>query len=213
MKLKKLLKTILAILIAIIVIILVLAALIFSAPKSFPYSVEEAENDAMLASEIVDMISDAVVDEDGNIPDIAVVTIPAENVNALLRVAAYRLNRELEKDGIECAIGWENSTVQAAASIPLPVVKGINVRGSASPAIADGVLTISSLKMRAGHLPISNCGFVKERITADDIEDEKLKLAFEAIHDLAATPDGALKIGFYPAKISNLTRILMTEED
>lgn len=210
---KKTLKIILAILIAIIVIILVLAALIFSTPKSFPYSVEEAENDALLASEIVDMISDAIVDEDGNIPDIAVVTIPVENVNALLRVAAYRLNRELKDDGIECAIGWEKATVQAAASIPLPVVKGINVRGSASPAIADGVLTISSLKMRAGHLPISNCGFVKERITADDIEDEKLRLAFEAIHDLAATPDGELKIGFYPAKISNLTRILLVEEE
>ena len=210
---KKTLKIVLAILIAIIVILAVLAALIFSAPKSFPYTVAEAESDSLLASEIVDMISDAVVDEDGNIPDIAVVTIPAENVNALLRVAAYRLNRELKDDGIECSLAWKDSVIQAAASIPLPVVKGVNVRGSASPAIADGVLTISSLKMRAGHLPVSNFGFVKEKITANDIENEKLKLAFEAIHDLAATPDGGLKIGFYPAKISNLTRILMTEEE
>ncbi len=213
MKLKKALKTILAIIIALIVILAVLAALIFSAPQSYPYTVAEAESDSLLASEIVDMISDAVVDEDGNIPDIAVVTIPAENVNALLRVAAYRLNRELKDDGIECSLAWKDSVVQAAASIPLPVVKGVNVRGSASPAIADGVLTISSLKMRAGHLPVSNFGFVKEKITANDIENEKLKLAFEAIHDLAATPDGGLKIGFYPAKISNLTRILMTEEE
>ena len=213
MKLKKQLKTVLAILIAIIVIILVLAALVFSAPKRFPYSVADAESDSLLASEIVDMISDGVVDEEGNIPDIAVVTIPAENVNALLHIVAYRLNRELEKEGIECAIGWKDSAVQAAASIPLPVVKSINVRGSASPVIADGVLTIPSLHLRAGYLPVSNFGFVKEKITADDIEDEKLKLAFEAIHDLAATPDGGLKIGFYPAKISNLTRILLVEEE
>ena len=213
MKLKKALKTILAILIAILVILVVLAALIFSAPKNFPYTITEAEADALLASEIVDMISDAVVDEDGNIPEIAVVTIPAKNVNALLRVAAYRLNRELKKDGIECSLGWENSAVQAAASVPLPVVRGVNAYGSASPAIADGVLTISSLHLRAGYLPVSNFGFVKEKITADDIEDEKLKLAFEAVHDLAATSDGGLKIGFYPAKISNLTRILVTEED
>lgn len=213
MKLKKTFKILLAVLAAIIIILVVLPALIFSAPKSFPYTVAEAEADSLLASEIVDMISDAVVDEDGNIPDIAVVTIPAENVNALLRIAAYRLNRELKDDGIECAIGWENSVVQAAASIPLPVVKGVNVRGSASPVIADGVLTISSLKMRAGHLPVSNFGFVKERITPDDIDDEKLKLAFEAVHDLSATPDGGLKIGFYPAKISNLTRILLVEEE
>ena len=213
MKLKKTFKILLAVLAAIIIILVVLAALIFSAPKSFPYTVAEAEADSLLASEIVDMISDAVVDEDGNIPDIAVVTIPAENVNALLRIAAYRLNRELKDDGIECAIGWENSVVQAAASIPLPVVKGVNVRGSASPVIADGVLTVSSLKMRAGRLPVSNFGFVKERITPDDIDDEKLKLAFEAVHDLSATPDGGLKIGFYPAKISNLTRILLVEEE
>ena len=210
---KKRLKITLAGLAALIVLLLILAALIFSAPQSFPYTLAEAEADSLLATEIVDMIADAVVDEDGNIPDIAVVTIPAENVNALLRIAAYRLNRELKDDGIECAIGWENSAVQAAASLPLPVVKGVNVRGSASPVIADGVLTVSSLKMRAGYLPVSNCGIVKEKITADDIKDEKLKLAFEAVHDLSATPDGSLKIGFYPAKISNLTRILMTEED
>ena len=213
MKLKKALKIILAIFAAVIILILVLAALVFSAPRSFPYTVEEAENDALLASEIVDLISDAVVDEEGNIPDIAVVTIPAENVNALLHVAAYRLNRELKDDSIACSLVWENSAIIAAASVPLPVVKGINVRGTASPVIADGVLTISSLKMRAGYLPIANCGIVKEKITADDIEDEKLKLAFEAIHDLSATPDGSLKIGFYPAKISNLTRILLVEEE
>ena len=213
MKLKKALKITLAVLAGFIILILVLAALVFSAPQSFPYSIEEAENDALLASEIVDMISDAVVDEDGNIPDIAVVTIPAENVNALLHVAAYRLNRELKDDGIECSLGWENSAIRAAASIPLPVVKGVNVRGSASPVIADEVMTISSLRLRAGYLPIANSGFIKEKITADDIDDEKLKLAFEAIHDLAATSDGGLKIGFYPAKISNLTRILLVEEE
>ncbi len=213
MKLKKVLKITLAVLAAIMILIVVLALLIFSAPQEFPYSVEEAENDALAASEIVDMISDAVVDEDGNIPEIAVVTIPAENVNALLHVAAYRLNRELKDDGIECSLGWENSAIRAAASIPLPVVKGVNVRGSASPVIADGVLTVSSLKMRAGYLPVANSGFIKEKITADDIDDEKLKLAFEAVHDLAATPEGGLKIGFYPAKISNLTRILLVEED
>ena len=213
MKLKKALKIILAVFVVLLILIVVLAALIFSAPQSFPYSIEEAESDALLASEIVDMISDAVVDEEGNIPDIAVVTIPAENVNALLHVAAYRLNRELKDDGIECALGWENSAIKAAASIPLPVVKGVNVRGSASPAIADEVMTISSLHLRAGYLPVANSGFIKERITADDIEDEKLKLAFEAVHDLSATSDGGLKIGFYPTKISNLTRILMTEEN
>jgi len=210
---KKKLKTALAIILVIILIIVVLAALVISGPKSFPYTVAEAEADSLLASEIVDMISDAVVDENGDIPEIAVVTIPAENVNALLRIAAYRLNREIKDEGIECALCWEDSAAKAVACIPLPLSLAVIVRGSASPVIADGTLVVSSLHLKAGHLPIPNFSFVKDKVTANDIEDEKLKLAFEAIHDLSATQDGSLKIGFYPAKISNLTRILMTEEE
>lgn len=208
---KKKLKIFLAVLAAFIVLLLVLAALVFSAPQRFPYTVSEAEADSLLASEIVDMISDALVDEDGNIPEIAIVTIPAENVNALLHIAAYRLNRELKDDGIECVIGWENAAVKAAASILLPVVRGVNVRGTTSPVIADGKLNAPIKGLKAGSLPIPGW-VVKDTITADDIRNENLKLAFEAIHDLSATPDGSLKIGFYPAKISNLTRILMTVE-
>lgn len=213
MKLKKTLKIVLAILVAFIVLLLILAALVISAPKSFPYTVANAEADSLLASEIVDMIADAAVDDEGNIPEIAVISIPAENVNALLRIAAYRLNREIKEQGIECALGWENSAVHATACIALPCSMAVVVRGAASPVIADGVMTIPSLHLRAGYLPVSDFGFVKEKITANDIEDEKLKLAFEAIHDLSATSDGGLKIGFYPAKISNLTRILLVEED
>ena len=78
--------------------------------------------------------------------------------------------------------------------------------------IADGVMTVPAAGLLAGRLPIPNWGIVREKITAKDIGDEKLRLAFEAVHDLSATPDGTLKIGIYPAKISNLTRILITEE-
>ena len=212
MKLKKSLKITLAVFAAVIVLLIVLAALVISAPKSFPYTVEQAEADSLLASEIVDMISDAVVDDEGNIPEIAVITIPPENVNALLRIAAYRLNRELKDDGIECAFGWENSAVKAAACIPLPLSLAVVLRGTASPVIADGKMNAPAKNLKAGALPLPGINVVKN-VTADDIKNEKLKLAFEAIHDLAATSDGSLKIGIYPAKISNLTRILMTEED
>lgn len=212
MKLKKSLKITLAVLAALIVLIVVLAALVISKPQSFPYTVEQAEADSLLASEIVDMISDAVVDDEGNIPEIAVITIPPENVDALLRIAAYRLNLELKDNGIECAFGWENSAVKAAACIPLPLSLAVVLRGTASPVIADGKMNAPAKNLKAGALPLPGINVVKN-VTADDIRDEKLKLAFEAIHDLAATPDGSLKIGIYPAKISNLTRILMTEED
>jgi hypothetical protein len=210
---KKTIKIVLAVLAVIVVLILVLAALVISAPKSYPYTVADAEADAMTAAEIVDMISDAVVDDEGNIPEIAVVTIPPENVNALLRIAAYRLNREIRDSGIECSFGWNDSAVRAEASIPLPLSLAVVARGSASPVIADGVLTVPSLSLRAGHLPVPNFGFVKDRITADDIKDEKTKLAFEAIHDLSASQDGSLQIGVYPEKISALTRLLLIEEE
>ncbi len=213
MKLKKPLKIVLAVFAAVILLIVVLAALVISAPKSFPYTVAEAESDALLASEIIDMISDSVVDEDGNIPEIAVITIPPENVNALLRITAYRLNRELKDDGIECSLAWEKAAVNAAACIPLPLSKAVVVRATASPVIADGKLNAPAKGLKAGSLPLPGIRIIKENITADDIKDEKLKLAFEAVHDLAATSDGSLRIGIYPAKISNLTRILMTEED
>ncbi|MBR4254189.1 MAG: hypothetical protein IKQ16_03785 [Lentisphaeria bacterium] len=210
---KKTIKIVLAVLAVIVVLLLVLAALVISAPKSYPYTVADAEADAMTAAEIVDMISDAVVDDEGNIPEIAVVTIPPENVNALLRIAAYRLNREIRDSGIECSFGWDDSAVRAEASIPLPLSLAVVARGSASPVIADGVLTVPSLSLRAGHLPVPNFGFVKDRITADDIKDEKTKLAFEAIHDLSASQDGSLQIGVYPEKISALTRLLLIEEE
>ena len=212
MKLKKSLKITFTVLAALIVLIVVLAALVISKPQSFPYTVEQAEADSLLASEIVDMISDAVVDDEGNIPEIAVITIPPEHVNALLRIAAYRLNRELKDDGIECAFGWENSAVKAAACIPLPLSLAVVLRGTASPVIADGKMNAPAKNLKAGALPLPGINVVKN-VTADDIQDEKLKLAFEAIHDLAATSDGSLKIGIYPAKISNLTRILLVEEE
>ena len=43
MKLKKLLKTVLSVLAVILVLLIVLAALIFSAPKKYPYTVADAE--------------------------------------------------------------------------------------------------------------------------------------------------------------------------
>ena len=210
---KKCIKITLWVLGIIVLLIVILALLTITPPLKYSAPVADAEDDSLLASEIADMISDAVVDDEGNIPEIAVVTIPAENVNALLHVAAYRLNRELKDEGIECSLGWDNSAVKAEASFPLPLSMAVIARGSASPVIADGVLTVPTLSLRAGLLPVPNLGFVKDRITADDIKDEKMKLAFEAIHDLSATQDGGLQIGIYPEKISALTRLLIVEEE
>ena len=65
-----------SVLAAVLVLIAVLAALVISGPTSFPYTVAEAEADSLLAAEIIDMISDAIVDDEGNIPEIAEIAIP-----------------------------------------------------------------------------------------------------------------------------------------
>ena len=208
---KKKLIIVLVILAVLVALLVILACLVISAPKHFPYSVTDAEADSLLASEIVDMISDSVVDEDGNIPEIAEITIPPENVNALLRIAAYRLNMELKDDGIECALGWENAAVKAAASCPLPISTAVVLRGTAAPAIENGTLHLPVSGLKAGLLPLPGSLLARD-ITEKDIEDEKMKLAFDAVHHLSAAPDGGLRLGVYPAKISNLIRILVTED-
>jgi len=192
-------------------LIVVLACLVLSGPKHFPYSVADAEADSLLASEIVDMISDSVVDENGDIPEIAEISIPPEHVNALLRIAAYRLNLELKDDGIECALGWDNAAVKAAASCPLPLSLAVVFRGSAAPLIENGVIHIPVSGFRAGLLPLPGSLLARD-ITEKDIKDENLKLAFDAVHHLSVAPDGGVKLGVYPAKISSLIRILVTEE-
>ena len=209
---KKKLVITLSILAAIIVLLLVLVLLALGAPLQYSYTVAEAEADSLLTSEIVDMISDSVVDDEGNIPEIAEIAIPPEHVNALLHIVGYRVNKKLEDEGIVCSLGWDNAAVKAACSVPVPLSKTVVLRGTAAPSLENGVLHIPVSGVTVGYLPIPASLFVRN-IAEKDIEDEKLKLAFDAVHHLATTPDGGLKLGVYPEKISNLIRLLVTEED
>ena len=209
---KKKLIILLSILAAIIVLILVLVLLALGAPLKDSYTVADAEADNLLATEIVDMISDVIVDDEGNIPEIAEVSIPPEHVNALLHVVGYRVNKELEDDGIVCSLAWENAAVKAACSLPVPVVESIAVRGSAAPSIENGVMHVPLKGVKAGYLPLPASLFVRD-IREQDIKDEKLKLAFNAVHHLHTAPDGGLTVGVYPEKISNLIRFIVQEED
>ena len=209
---KKKLIIVLSILAAIIVLILALVLLALGAPLKHSYSIADAEADNLLASEIVDMISDAVVDDEGNIPEIAEVSIPPAHVNALLHVVGFRVNKELEDDGIVCSLGWENASVKAACFLPVPVVNSVTVRGSAAPSIENGVMHVPVKGVKAGYLPVPASLFVRD-IRESDIKDEKLKQAFNAIHHLYAAPDGGLTVGVYPEKISNLIRFIVREED
>jgi len=209
---KKLIVIGLSIFVAIIVLLLVLVLLALGAPLQYSYTLAEAEADSLLASEIVDMISDAVVDDEGNIPEIAEVSIPPEHVNALLHVVGYRVNKELKDDGIVCLLGWENAAVKAACSLPVPVVKTIALHGTAAPSIENGVMHVPLRGLKAGNLPLP-ASLLPGEIREQDIQDEKVKLAFNAVHHLYASPDGGLKVGVYPEKISNLIRFIVREED
>ncbi len=209
---KKKLVITLSILATIIVLLLILVLLVLGAPLKYSYTVAEAEADSLLTSEIVDMISDSVVDDEGNIPEIAEIAIPPEHVNALLHIVGYRVNMKLKDEGIVCSLGWENAAVKAACFLPVPVVKSVTVRGTAAPSLENGVLHIPISGVKAGYLPIP-ASLLARDITEKDIKDEKMKLAFDAVHHLATTPDGGLKLGVYPEKISNLIRLLVTEEE
>ena len=209
---KKKLVITLSILAAIIVLLLVLVLLALGAPLKYSYTLAEAEADSLLTSEIVDMISDSVVDDEGNIPEIAEIAIPPEHVNALLHIVGYRVNKELKDEGIVCSLGWDNAEIKAACSVPVPLSKTVVLRGTAAPSLENSVLHIPVNGVTAGYLPVPASLFMRD-IKEKDIKDEKLKLAFDAIHHLATTPDGGLKLGVYPEKISNLIRLLVTEED
>ena len=209
---KKKLVITLSILAAIFVLLLVLVLLALAAPLKYSYTVAEAEADSLLTSEIVDMISDSVVDDEGNIPEIAEIAIPPEHVNALLHIVGYRVNKKLEDEGIVCSLGWDNAAVKAACSVPVPLSKTVVLRGTAAPSLENGMLHIPVSGVTAGYLPIPASLFVRD-IAGKDIKDEKLKLAFDAVHHLTTAPDGGLKLGVYPEKISNLIRLLVTEED
>ena len=212
MTLKKKLVIALSIPAAIIVLLIILALLVLGAPLKYSYTVADAEADNLLASEIVDMISDAVVDDEGNIPEIAEVSIPPEHVNALLHVVGYRVNKELKDDGIVCSLGWENASVRAACSVSVPVVNSVTVRGSSAPSIANGVMHVPVSGVKAGYLPLLGSLLARD-IREQDIKDDKLKLAFNAVHHLSVSPDGGLTVGVYPEKISNLIRLIVQEED
>ena len=53
---------------AIVLLLAVLALLLVSPPANYVYMLDQAEADSLLVAEIVDMISDSVVDDEGNIP-------------------------------------------------------------------------------------------------------------------------------------------------
>ena len=100
---------------AIVLLLAVLALLLVSPPANYVYMPDQAEADSLLVAEIVDMISDSVVDDEGNIPEIAEVSIPAEHVRALLRQVAYHINLKMKEDGVACSLGADGE-VEALVS-------------------------------------------------------------------------------------------------
>ena len=210
---KKTLIAIASVVAAVVVILAVLAALAISKPANYVYLPSQAEADALLVSEIADLISDSVVDDEGNIPDVAEITVPEENVQALLRQLGYHLNLKMKDQGIACAFSWRDGTLSAECSYPLPKSKAVILRASAAPVLRGGVLFVHPKKLRAGSLPLpSSLPAIKTEITEDDFRDEEAKQAFATIHHLEASPDGGVRIGVYPERISSLIRLLVSGE-
>ena len=208
---KKTLIAVLSVIAALIVIVAALALSAISRPANYVYLPEQAEADSLLVSEIVDMISDSVADDEGNIPEIAEIAIPQENVQALLRQVGYHLNLKMKEDGVSCAFSVNGGSLQAECSYPLPRGRAVIARATASPVIRDGVLLVNLHSLRAGSLPVPKfLGLVPDRITADTFKDEEARQAFDTIHHLEIAPDGDLRIGVYPERISSLIRVLVS---
>ena len=117
----------------------------------------------------------------------------------------------MKDDGIACAFGWQGGTLEAECSYPLSQGKAVVAHATAVPTLRDGVLHIETKSLRAGSLPLpASLPVVNRDITADDFKDEEAKQAFATIHHLEASPEGGLRIGVYPERISSLIRLLVS---
>ena len=194
---------------AVVLLLIVLALLVVTPPANYVYMPAQAEADALLVGEIVDMISDSVVDDEGNIPEVAEVTIPAEHVRALLRQVAYHLNLKMKDDGVACALDWRDGALAAEYSYPLSKSKAVIVRGAAVPTLKFGVFTLKTLRLSAGRLPLpTSIRIIPDGISEESFEDEEARQAFSTIHHLEPAEDGGLRIGVCPERISSLIRLL-----
>ena len=200
-----------SVLAAVVLLLVALALLIVTPPAQYVYMPAQAEADSLLVAEIVDMISDSVVDDEGNIPEIAEVDIPAEHVRALLRQVAYHINVKMKDDGVACALDWQDGALAAECSYPLSESKAVILRGAAVPTLQFGVFTLKTVRLSAGHLPLpSSINPVKDGITEESFKDEEARQAFTTIHHLEPAEDGGLRLGVYPERISSLIRLLVS---
>lgn len=214
MKWKKFLIIVISVLVALVVLFGLLLLLLLSAPLKYSYSVAAAEADSLLVAEIADMFADAVTDGKGDIPEIAEITIPPDHAGALFRLAECRINISLKDEEITFTLVRDGTAFHAAASYPLPLSTALIARGTVTPSIDDGVLHLPVTGLKLGHLPLSSSVLpFGEVITEKDIECDAGKLALAAVHHLSVTPDGGLKIGICPEKVSDLTRFLIMEKD
>ena len=194
---------------ALVLLLVALALLIVTPPANYVYMPDRAEADSLLVAEIVDMISDSVVDDEGNIPEIAEVTIPAEHVRALLRQVAYHINLKMKDDGVACSLDWRNGALEAEYSYPLSESKAVILRGAAVPTLKFGIFTLKTLRLSAGHLPLPTfIRILPDGISEESFKDEEARQAFATIHHLEPAEDGGLRIGVCPERISSLIRLL-----
>ena len=210
-KTKKTLVILGAVLAAVVLLLVVLVLLIVTSPANYVYMPAQAEADSLLVAEIVDMISDSVVDDEGNIPEIAEVTIPAEHIRALLRQVAYHVNLKMKDEGVACSLDWRDDALAAEYSYPLPKSKAVILRGAAVPTLKFGVFTLKTQRLSAGYLPLpSSIRIIQDGITEESFHNEEARQAFSTIHHLEPIEDGGLRLGVYPERISSLIRLLVS---
>ena len=214
MKMKKFVIIALSILGVFVVVSIILALLAIATPLEYSYTVAEAEADSLLAAEIADMISDAIADDEGSIPEIAEISIPPDHANALIRLVECRINMAMKDKEVTCTLTRDGDAFRAAASYPLPFSTALVLHGTVTPSIETGVLHLPVNGLKLGRLPISTSCLPFGEVTAEkDVECEAAALALASIHHLSFASDGSIKLGIRPAKVSGFTRFLIEGRD
>ncbi len=204
----KKIKTFLFVLLGIIILLLILLIL---PQKDFPYSDEDAERDALLSSEIAEIIADSIVDEEGNVPEIAEIIIPDTHADALFRNISQKLNLYIKHDinpNLQIQLAWESDSVKAYCAYNLPFSTAFAVQLKTMPNIGLGGEIVLNLKqLKIGYIPFPS-GF-NIPIPLDD--HKEIQNAISAIKELHATKDGNILIRIYPEKVSSLLQALIAE--
>lgn len=212
---KKLLKILFCIIIVIAIAIIVVAALLITPREHIMFTPESIEEDNVLSGQMMDTIADSLVTEDGDIVEEAVIAIPPEQFNALLRAAVFASDFHRAPNDYYLRVVSADGSIQAAYYYDLPTGGNIQLIAYVLPMMRDGKLAIDVKKLKIGH--ISTSGAAIEQYSGEELkkfnDSENGKLFSAAVKDIAISNDGTVTLRLNPVEFSKLVLMLTNDND